>query len=150
VVRIRLDTGEYTPALPFCQTGARRAPGALRRTRKRKAWYNAVFVSESGSGACGVSSADRQFLNVDVERRGYGRRYTSLPVDELGRDGFAIDFTGAYTRPDQIDIRVGDIVRWHEGGRQIQAEAVAVVREALSLRVTLEGARPLPPEAFHP
>jgi hypothetical protein len=97
-----------------------------------------------------VSGSDRQFLTVDIERRGYGRRYTSLPVDELGRDGFAIDFTGAYTRPEQIDIRPGDVARWHEGGRLVQGQVAAVQLEGHMLRVAVEGVRPLPPDAFYP
>jgi hypothetical protein len=87
---------------------------------------------------------------VDVERRGYGRRYTWLPVDELSREEFAIDFTDAYIRPEMIDIQPGDIVRWREGERQIQAKVATVTREALMLRVRLEGAAPLPPDAFYP
>jgi hypothetical protein len=71
-------------------------------------------------------------------------------VDELGREGFAIDFAGAYTRPDQIDIRRGDIARWQENGRLIQAEVAEVRLEGLVLRVRVEGARPLPPDAFYP
>ncbi|HWQ14864.1 MAG TPA: hypothetical protein VNL77_18840 [Roseiflexaceae bacterium] len=97
-----------------------------------------------------MSGSDRPFLTVDTERRGYGRRYTSLPVDELRRDGFAIDFTGAYTRPEQIDIRPGDVVRWREGGRLVQGKVAAVQLDGQVLRVAVEGARPLPPDAFYP
>lgn len=97
-----------------------------------------------------MAGSDQPFLTVDIERRGYGRRYTSLPVDELRRDGFAIDFSGAYMRPEQIDIRRGDIARWRENGRLVQAEVAEVQREAQALRVRVEGARPLPPDAFYP
>jgi hypothetical protein len=97
-----------------------------------------------------VSSTDRPFLTVDIERRGYGKRYTWLPVDELRRDGFAIDFAGAYTRPEQIDIRRGDIVRWRENGRLVQADVAEVRLEGEVLHVRVEGTHPLPPEAFHP
>jgi hypothetical protein len=97
-----------------------------------------------------VSSTDRPFLTVDIERRGYGKRYTWLPVDELRRDGFAIDFAGAYTRPEQIDIRRGDIARWHDNGRLVQADVVEVRVEGQVMHVRVEGAHPLPPDAFYP
>jgi hypothetical protein len=90
------------------------------------------------------------YRTVDIERRGYGRRYTGLPVDSLSREGFSIDFTDAYIRPDQIDVRPGDIVRWREGERQLQAQVVEVQREPRALHVRLDGATPLPPEAFYP
>jgi hypothetical protein len=92
----------------------------------------------------------QSYRTVDIERRGYGRRYTSLPVDRLTREGFSIDFTGAYIRPEQIDIRPGDIVRWREGERQIQALAAEVQREPNALHVRIEHVTPLPPEAFYP
>jgi hypothetical protein len=97
-----------------------------------------------------VSSTDRPFLTVDIERRGYGKRYTWLPVDELRRDGFAIDFAGAYTRPEQIDIRRGDIARWRENGRLVQADVAEVRLEGQVLHVFVEDTQPLPPEAFYP
>ena len=90
------------------------------------------------------------YRTVDIERRGYGRRYTWLPVDSLSREGFSIDFTGAYLRPDQIDIRPGDTVRWREGERQLQAQVAEVYREPDRLQVRLDNATPLPPEAFYP
>jgi hypothetical protein len=92
----------------------------------------------------------QSYRTVDIERRGYGRRYTWLPVDILSRDEFVIDFTDAYIRPEMIDILPGDIVRWREGERLIQALAVDVQREPHLLRVRLEGASPLPPDAFYP
>jgi hypothetical protein len=93
---------------------------------------------------------DRPFLTVDVERRGYGRRYTGLPVDVLSRQGFSIDFNGAYMRPELIDIQPGDLVRWREGERRVQATVAAVRREDSALHVTVEGLTPLPPDAFFP
>jgi hypothetical protein len=91
---------------------------------------------------------DQPYLTVDVERRGYGRRYTELPVDSLSRQGFSIDFTGAYVRPDMIDIRPGDIVRWRDGERRVQATVATISREDHSLHVEVEGLFPLPPDAF--
>lgn len=87
---------------------------------------------------------------VDIERRGYGRRYTWLPVDSRDREGFTIDFTGAYIRPEQIDIQVDDIVRWHEDGRVIQAYVSVVQRGINTLDVRLRDTQLLPPEAFYP
>jgi hypothetical protein len=93
---------------------------------------------------------DQPYLTVDIERRGYGRRYTGFPVDSLSRQGFSIDFTGAYMRPEMVDIRPGDTVRWRDGERLVQATVAEVRREDLILHVSVEGAVPLPPEAFFP
>ena len=93
---------------------------------------------------------DRPYLTVDIERRGYGRRYTGFPVDSLSREGFSIDFNGALMRPEMVDIRAGDTVRWREGERLIQAIAAEVRRDDLWLHVSVEGVMPLPPEAFFP
>jgi hypothetical protein len=90
------------------------------------------------------------YRTVDVERRGYGRRYTGLPVDVLSREGFSIDFTGAYMRPDRIDIRAGDTVRWREGERQLQAQVAEVRREDAALHVSVVGTMLLPLDAFFP
>ena len=92
----------------------------------------------------------QSYRTVDIERRGYGRRYTWLPVDLLTRESFSIDFTGAYVRPEQIDIRPGDIVRWREGDRYVQAQIAEVRREPNALHVRFEHVVPLPPEAFYP
>jgi hypothetical protein len=93
---------------------------------------------------------DQPYLTVDIERRGYGRRYTGFPVDSLSRQGFSIDFTGAYMRPEMVDIQPGDTVRWRDGERLVQATVAEVRREDLILHVSVEGAVPLPPEAFFP
>jgi hypothetical protein len=87
---------------------------------------------------------------VDIERRGYGRRYTELPVDELSRQGFSINFAGAYMRPEMIDILPGDIARWRDGERRVQATVAEVRREDKTLYVRVEGLVLLPPEAFFP
>ena len=93
---------------------------------------------------------DQPFLTVDIERRGYGRRYTGLPVDTLTRQGFSIDFAGAFTRPEMVDIRPGDIVRWRDGERQVQGTVAEVRREDAALHVSVAGLTPLPPDAFFP
>ncbi|MGC9041987.1 MAG: hypothetical protein ACP5MJ_21055 [Roseiflexus sp.] len=97
-----------------------------------------------------VSRTERRLLTVDVDRRGYGRRYTSLPVDELRQDGFSINFEGAYIRPEHIDVRVGDIVRWRHEDRRFQGRVADVRREELALHVTLADVAPLPPDVFFP
>lgn len=93
---------------------------------------------------------ERPYRTVDIERRGYGRRYTGLPVDTLSREGFSIDFTGAYMRPEWIDLQLGDIVRWRDGEHQIQAQIAAVQRSASLIDVRISGAMPLPADAFYP
>ena len=90
------------------------------------------------------------YRTVDIERRGYGRRYTWLPVDSLSREGFSIDFSGGYLRPEQIDIRLGDIVRWREGEHLVQGHVANIRREPLALHVRVADATTLPPEAFYP
>ncbi|HMO58995.1 MAG TPA: hypothetical protein PKA05_18660 [Roseiflexaceae bacterium] len=96
-----------------------------------------------------MSSQQQSLLTVDIERRGYGRRYSSLPVDERTRDGFMIDFEGARTRPDQIDIQPGDTVRWRDGERHIEGIVEHVSRTPTRLIVAVGGATPLPPEGFY-
>ena len=93
---------------------------------------------------------DQPYLTVDIARRGYGRRYTGFPVDSLSREGFSIDFNGALMRPEMVDIRPGDTVRWREGERLIQAIAAEVRRDDQWLHVRVESVTPLPPEAFFP
>jgi hypothetical protein len=90
------------------------------------------------------------YRTVTIERRGYGRRYTWLPVDELSREGFAIQFEGSYTRPEMIDIQQGDTVFWQDGGRRVEATVTAVERSESALHVHVADVKPLPPEAFVP
>jgi hypothetical protein len=92
----------------------------------------------------------QSYRTVDIERRGYGRRYTWLPVDSLSRDGFTIDCTGAYLRPEHFDIRVGDVVRWREADRLLQGSVAEVRRHDLLLEARVELVELLPPEAFYP
>lgn len=93
---------------------------------------------------------DQVLRTVSIERRGYGRRYSWLPVDQLDRDGFAIDCTDAYVRPHMIDIQVGDIARWHEEGRLLEGQVAHVWGEGEWLHVHVEHTRPMPPETFYP
>lgn len=89
------------------------------------------------------------YYTVDIERRGYGKRYTALPVDQLSRTEFVIDFTGAYMRPDMIDIQAEDIVRWREGERRLQGRITSVKRELQQLHAIISDARPIPVEEFY-
>ncbi|MBC8162127.1 MAG: hypothetical protein H7Z42_13020 [Roseiflexaceae bacterium] len=93
---------------------------------------------------------EKPYLTIDIERRGYGKRYTWLPVDQLTREGFVIDCEHAYVRPQMYDIRPGDIARWREGERLVEASVAQVSYEGERIHVQVEGAHPLPPEAFHP
>jgi hypothetical protein len=91
----------------------------------------------------------QNLTTITIERRGYGRRYSELPVDLINLDGFEIDCAGAYARPTHYDLRAGDIVRWRDGERVIEANITTVERSADRVRVALTGAHPLPPEFFY-
>ncbi|NNJ10473.1 hypothetical protein EKD04_009050 [Chloroflexales bacterium ZM16-3] len=91
----------------------------------------------------------QNLTTITIERRNYGRRYSELPVDKIDRDGFEIDCAGAYARPAHYDLCAGDIVRWREGERAIEAVIVAVARGDDLVSVTIADAHPLPPEFFY-
>jgi hypothetical protein len=91
----------------------------------------------------------QNLTTITIERRDYGRRYSELPVDQIDRDSFEIDCVGAYARPTHYDLRAGDIVRWRDGERVIEANIASVERSADRVRVVLAGAHPLPPEYFY-
>lgn len=93
---------------------------------------------------------EQVYRTVDVERRGYGRRYTWLPVDILTKEHFSINCAGSYVRPQMYDIRPGDIIRWREGGQLIQALVAAVQHDGDTLDVQLDDATPLPADTFYP
>jgi hypothetical protein len=90
--------------------------------------------------------AERTYQTVDIERRGYGRRYTWLPVDSLTREGFWINLEGSLMRPAMYDIQVGDIVRWREGERYVEAHIIDVQRGETDVSVRFNSVHPLPPE----
>jgi hypothetical protein len=94
--------------------------------------------------------AERRLTTVDIDRRGYGRRYTWLPVDSLSREGFVIDCTGAYMQPERFDLQLGDTVRWLDGGRLLEASIIDVQRDEMILRVAVGEATLLPPDFFAP
>lgn len=85
---------------------------------------------------------------VIVFRRNYGRRYTDLPVDQVDREGLLILCDGTYMRPEHYDLRPGDIVRWRNGERYVEAVVSAVRRDERALSADLADAHPLPPEFF--
>jgi hypothetical protein len=87
-------------------------------------------------------------VTVSVFRRSYGRRYTDLPVDQIDSSGLRIDCAGTYMRPEQYDLRPGDLVRWRQGERYIEAVISAVSHERDSLSASLTDAHPLPPDFF--
>jgi hypothetical protein len=90
------------------------------------------------------------YRTIDIERRGYGRRYTWLPVDELSHTELMIECADGYVRPDMLDIRRDDVVRWREGERLVEGRIAEVQREGTILRAQIEDAHPLPPESFYP
>lgn len=87
-------------------------------------------------------------LTVSIFRRGHGRRYTDLPVDRVDRESFAIDCSSLSMRPELYDLRVGDLVRWRQGERFVEAIIDAVRREGQLLNVALRDANLLYPEYF--
>ncbi|NTW00009.1 MAG: hypothetical protein HGA19_01745 [Oscillochloris sp.] len=91
----------------------------------------------------------QNLTTITIERRDYGRRYSELPVDVIDRDGFEIDCTGTYTRPTHYDLRSGDIVRWRQGERVIEAIISVVERSDNYLRATLTNAQLLPTDFFY-
>lgn len=87
-------------------------------------------------------------ITVIVFRRHYGRRYTDLPVDAIDSTSFSIDCNGTFMRPEHYDLRPGDIARWREGERYVEATIADVHRSTNSVRVDLADAHLLPPEYF--
>lgn len=87
-------------------------------------------------------------VTVSVFRRHYGKRYTELPVDQIDTSGLRIDCRETYMRPELYDLRPGDIVRWRQGGRYIEAEISAVTRDDSAVHATFTGVHPLPPDFF--
>ncbi|NJM08291.1 hypothetical protein HC891_22085 [Candidatus Gracilibacteria bacterium] len=87
-------------------------------------------------------------VTVDVVRRGYGRRYSSLPVDTVDNDGLVIDFVSSVLRPEHYDLRVGDTVRWLQDGRYVQALVAHVHRNGTRLTAAFSNAELLPADFF--
>lgn len=87
-------------------------------------------------------------VTVSVFRRHYGRRYTELPVDQIDAETLRIDCEHSFMRPEQYDLRPGDILRWRHGERFIEAVVQSVRRDERCIHADLSGAHPLPPEFF--
>jgi len=92
--------------------------------------------------------SQQPLLTVSVFRRSYGRRYTDLPVDGLERDSFTIDCSGSSMRPELYDLRAGDLVRWRQGERFVEATIDTVRRDGAQLHVALRDAHLLYAEYF--
>jgi hypothetical protein len=88
-------------------------------------------------------------LTVDIDRRGYGRRYTMLPVDERSDEGFVIECRGARLGPERYDVRVGDLVRWRADAGHVQGVVRRVIRQDARLQVVLADTAPLPADGFY-
>ncbi|WP_298815593.1 hypothetical protein [Chloroflexus sp.] len=93
--------------------------------------------------------AQPSLRTVSVVRRGYGRRYTDLPVDELNHQRLVIDCAGGYLRPDLIDLRQGDVVYWREQERYVEGRIGHVRRDDQRLIAIFKDVT-LMPEDFFP
>jgi|GEM_PF-439771 len=93
---------------------------------------------------------DLSFPSIDVERRGYGRRYSCLPVDTIDQHAFTIDCTDSYLRPEMFDLQPGDIVRWFTRGNRLQGYIDHVERNGVVIQVALRDVEPVPPDFFAP
>ena len=87
-------------------------------------------------------------LTASVFRRGYGRRYTDLPVDQLGPQGLSIDCSHGPLRPQHIDLRVGDLVRWRTDSGYVEATINGVQRSAELLSADFGALQHLPDDYF--
>ncbi len=88
-------------------------------------------------------------ITVDIVRRGYGRRYTTLPVDERSDEEFVIECRGARLGPERYDVRVGDLVRWRADAGHVQGVVRRVIRQGTRLQVVLADTAPLPADGFY-
>lgn len=95
-----------------------------------------------------MHASELTLYTVDVVRNGFGRRYTGLYVDQLDQEGFLIDCSAGYLRPAHYDLLPGDLVRWKQQDRYVEATIVEVVRDEQRVQVTLRDATLLPPEFF--
>ncbi len=87
---------------------------------------------------------EQKLRTIDVERRGYGQRYTGLPVDALTDEGFSIDCAESFLRPEMFDLLQGDVVRWRHEDHYMQGRISRVERNGVGLYVRLEDVRQLP------
>ncbi len=87
-------------------------------------------------------------LTVFVVRRGYGRRYSDLPVDQLSAQGLMIDCSAGHLRPQHIDLLVGDLVRWRTDAGYVEAPITAVRRQPQRLTAEFGPLQTLPEDFF--
>ncbi|MEF3275154.1 MAG: hypothetical protein K6356_12290 [Chloroflexus sp.] len=92
--------------------------------------------------------AQPSLCTISVIRRGYGRRYTDLPVDERNHQRVVINCAGGYLRPELIDLRQGDTVYWREQGRYMEARISQVQRDDQQLIAVLQDVKLLPEDFF--
>ncbi|NJN15334.1 MAG: hypothetical protein HC822_03070 [Oscillochloris sp.] len=85
---------------------------------------------------------------VSIFRRNYGRRYTDLPVDEISREFFLIDCNGYAMRPELYDLQSGDLARWRQGERFVEATIDHIVIDNQQLHVVLRDPVLLPEDYF--
>lgn len=93
--------------------------------------------------------AQPSLRTISVIRRGYGRRYTDLPVDELSHQRIVIDCSSGYLRPALIDLRQDDMVYWREQERYVSGQISQVRREDQRVIALLKDVQ-LMPEDFFP
>lgn len=87
-----------------------------------------------------------EYRTVDVLRPGVGKRYSGLPVDHVDVTGFHTDYEGSPLRPQLLDIRIGDLIFWHDDGARFQALVDEVVVEETLLRVAFTDSNAAPQE----
>lgn len=92
---------------------------------------------------------DQPLYYVDIIRRGYGRRYTWLPVDRLDRDGFAANYNGSHITPTQIDVRIDDIARWREGESYFEGRVTLVQHDDSWLTVSFDNVQHISFEIYY-
>ncbi len=97
-----------------------------------------------------IPMMELSFNSIDVERRGYGRRYSCLPVDAIDHEGFTIDCSESYMRPELFDLQPGDTVRWAVNGQRLQGHIDRIERNGVVLRAVLRDVDLLPPDFFAP
>jgi len=85
---------------------------------------------------------------ISVIRRGYGRRYTDLPIDELSQQRVMIDCTGGYLKPTMIDLQPDDLVYWREQGRYVTARIERVQRDERRLIAWLRDVKVMSEDFF--
>lgn len=92
--------------------------------------------------------AEQAFITVDVRRRWYGQRYTSLPVDTIDHRGLTIDCTESYMRPVMFDLLPGDVVRWTHDQQRFQAIIAQVERTDTLVTIVFKDVLSLTSEHF--